>query len=267
MVHKTVSVIIEMTENEQSPAHIELPDEFIQCLKTAKRLVVLTGAGVSAESGLPTFRGPEGMWKQYRPEELANLDAFMRDPVVVWEWYDWRRGLVANAKPNVAHYAIARLEELFESFLLITQNVDNLHAVAGNENIVELHGNIWFTRCLKEGTVRENRETPLHEIPPRCPTCGSIERPHIVWFGEFIDGAMLDKAWKGSAKADLFISVGTSGGIQPAAGMSGMPRNGGAYTLDINLEKTPLYYTANHTVEMSSGIVLPEIVKMVESYR
>jgi NAD-dependent deacetylase len=267
MVRKTISVIRKMTANEDNPARAEFPDEFVRRLKTAKRLVVLTGAGISAESGLPTFRGPEGLWRNYRPEDLATLDAFQRDPVVVWEWYDWRRGLVANAKPNAAHYAIARLEELFDDFFLITQNVDGLHRVAGTRSMVELHGNIWFTRCFAEGTVRENRETPLKAIPPRCPDCGSLERPNIVWFGEYIDGALLDKAWQESAKSDMFITVGTSGTVQPAAGMSGIARNGGAYVLEINLEKTPLYHTANHIVEMSSGVVLPEIVKLAESFR
>ncbi|MBF0293117.1 MAG: NAD-dependent deacylase [Nitrospinae bacterium] len=253
-------------KNERQPSQVNFPDEFVRRLKAAKRMVVLTGAGVSAESGLPTFRGAEGMWKSFRPEDLATVEAFQRDPKLVWEWYDWRRGLVASAKPNAAHYAIARLEELFEEFLLITQNVDGLHRVAGNKKIVELHGNIWFTRCFAEGTVRENRDVPLKEIPPRCPDCGSLERPHIVWFGEYINGALLDKAWHESEKSDMFITVGTSGVIQPAAGMSGIARNSGAYVLEINLEKTPLYYTANHTVEMSGGIVLPEIVKLAESF-
>jgi NAD-dependent deacetylase len=255
-----------MTKNKEQPPRVEFPDEFARRLKTAKRLVVLTGAGVSAESGLPTFRGHEGMWKNHSPEDLATLDAFQRDPLLVWEWYDWRRGLVANAKPNAAHYAIARLEEMFDEFLLITQNVDNLHRVAGSKKMMELHGNIWFTRCLAEGTVRENRETPLKEIPPICPDCGSIERPHIVWFGEYIDGAFLDKAWNDSEKSDMFITVGTSGAIQPAAGMTGIARSKGSYVLEINLTKTPLYQTANHTVEMSCGIVLPEIVKLAESF-
>lgn len=267
MVRKTISVIRKMTANEGHPTNVKFPDEFVRRLKTAKRLVVLTGAGVSAESGLPTFRGPEGMWKNYRPEDLATLDAFQRDPVVVWEWYDWRRGLVAHAKPNAAHYAIARLEELFDDFLLITQNVDGLHKVAGTRNMVELHGNIWFTRCFAEGTVRENRETPLKAIPPRCPDCGSLERPHIVWFGEYIDGSLLDKAWQESAKSDMFITVGTSGTVQPAAGMSAIARDSGAYVLEINITKTPLYYTANHAVEMSGGVVLPEIVRLAESFR
>lgn len=255
-----------MTENKGHPPRIEFPDELVRRLKTAKRMVVLTGAGVSAASGIPTFRGAGGMWKNHRPEDLANLDAFHRDPVTVWEWYDWRRGIVANAKPNAAHYAIARLEEMFDDFLLVTQNVDNLHRVAGNKKIVELHGNIWFTRCLAEGTVRENRETPLKEIPPRCPDCGSIERPDIVWFGEFINNALLDKAWRESGKSDMFISTGTSGVVQPAAGMSGIARSSGAYVLEVNLEKTPAFHTTNHAMEQPCEILLPQIVKLVESF-
>lgn len=256
-----------MTQSKEDPPRVEFPDEFVRRLKAAKRMVVLTGAGVSAESGLPTFRGAEGLWRNYRPEDLANLEAFHNDPVTVWKWYDWRRGLVANAKPNAAHYAIARLEELFEDFLLITQNVDNLHRVAGNKKMVELHGNIWFTRCLAEGTVRENRDVPLKEIPPVCPDCGSIERPNIVWFGEFINSSLLNKAWQESEKSDMFISTGTSGKVQPAAGMSSMARNSGAYVLEVNLEKTPSFYTTNHAMDLPCGIVLPEIVKLVESFR
>lgn len=257
----------EALEDKEPPTRLKFPEKFIKRLKKAKRLVVVTGAMMSAESGLPMYRGSEGMWKHHRAEDLANLDAFRRIPDVVWEWYNWRRGLLASVTPNEGHYALARLEELFEEFILFTFCGDDLHRVAGSKNIVEFNGNIWQTRCFKDGAVRENREVPLSQIPPKCPDCGSIERPNEVWFGEFIDDAKLDLAWEKSGKSDIFIASGTFGGMQPLAGMSGTAQSGGSYVLDINVEVTPLYYTADHRITMPCMTVLPEIVKLVESFR
>ncbi|GAG03457.1 unnamed protein product, partial [marine sediment metagenome] len=156
----------------------------IEVLQEASRVAVLTGAGISAESGIPTFRGEEGLWKKYRPEELATPTAFSRDPKLVWEWYDWRRGIIGQKETNPGHKVIARWEETFPTVSLITQNIDGLHQKAGSKNIWELHGNIWKLRCTEEGTITENYDTPLKEIPPLCSNCGALLRPHVVWFGE-----------------------------------------------------------------------------------
>lgn len=256
-----------LLEDEENLSCVRFSDKFVKRLEKAKRLVVMTGSMMSAESGLPMYRGSEGMWKHYRAEDLSNLDAFRRMPDVVWEWYNWRRGLLANVTPNEGHYALVRLEELFEQFILITQCGDDLHRVAGNKNIMEISGNIWQMRCFKDGTVRENREVPLREIPPKCPDCGSIERPHDLWFGDLIDDAVLDIVWDKCKNTDIFIASGTYGGMQPLAGMSGTAQSNGAFVLDINVEVTPLYYTADHRITMPCATVLPEIVKLVESLR
>src|SRR5260370_1133383 len=158
-------------------------DSVREWLRQANSVAVLTGAGVSAESGVPTFRGVNGLWKQYRAEDLATPEAFDRDPRLVWEWYDWRRCLIANAKPNAGHYALAELERQVPSFTLITQNVDDLHDTAGSRNILKVHGSIWIVRCTSCGKERVDRTAPLPDLPPRC-ECGSLLRPGVVWFGE-----------------------------------------------------------------------------------
>lgn len=256
----------EELDDDVYPSSVVLPDEFIQRLKKAKRVVVISGARMSSDSGLPMYRARDGMWKHYHPEALANLDAFRRIPVDVWDWFDWRRCLLSTVRPNMGHYALVRLEELFEHFILITQCWDDLHRVAGSKNILEINGNIWFTRCMKEGTVRENRETPLSKIPPMCPDCGSIERPAVGWFGDLYDEAKLDIAWDACSKADLLICAGTAGGLQPVAGMTGTAQGGGALAFDINIDVTPIFYTTDYKIKMTCVDVLPEIVKVAEHF-
>ncbi|VAX24602.1 NAD-dependent protein deacetylase of SIR2 family [hydrothermal vent metagenome] len=240
-----------------------LSDDIIEKIKSAKSVTALTGAGVSAESGVPTFRGDEGLWNNYRAEELATPEAFERDPSLVWRWYDWRRTLLAPLKPNPGHETLARFEQRFDKMTLITQNVDGLHRKAGSEEPVEIHGNIWHTQCISEGTVRENRETPLKEIPPRCPDCQALLRPHIVWFGESLEPAILNRAFEGAEKCDLFFVIGTSGMVQPAASLAGVAKRGGATVIEINLEKTPLSYDVDATLLGLSGEALPEIEKIL----
>ncbi len=167
-------------------------EKVVERLAQAKSLLVITGAGISAESGIPTFRGADGLWKNYRAEELATLDAFERDPATVWQWYDWRRGIIGKAEPNLGHLAIKELEDMFENFLLITQNVDGLHGRTGIKNIVEIHGNLWRTRCTREGKISMLMDVPLRSIPPRC-DCGAVLRPDVVWFGESIPSYALDR--------------------------------------------------------------------------
>ena len=170
-------------------------------LRGARRVAVLTGAGISAESGVPTFRGPEGLWRKFRAEDLATPEAFARDPVLVWKWYDWRRGIIAKVAPNPGHVVLAHWEKRFPDFMLITQNVDGLHALAGSRRLLELHGNIWQTRCPDEGRIVENRDVPLSPIPPRCSSCGGVLRPHIVWFGEELDPDILRRGfWRAAPR-------------------------------------------------------------------
>jgi len=217
-----------------------IPEELIETFRKATRLAVLTGAGVSAESGVPTFRGPEGLWRKYRPEELATPEAFNRDPKLVWEWYDWRRSLIAPLKPNTGHKFIAVLEKIYPHFLLITQNIDGLHQKAGSKKLVELHGNIWKMRCTREGTVKEDYHVPLPRIPPVCEGCGALLRPHVVWFGESLPLDALEEAIHAAESCDLFLVVGTSGVVYPAAALPQQAASSSAVVVEINTVETPL---------------------------
>ena len=231
--------------------------ETAEILAGASRVVALTGAGISAESGVPTFRGRDGLWKQYRAETLATPEAFERDPRLVWEWYDWRRGLIAPVEPNAGHRVLAEWESLFENFAVITQNVDGLHALAGSRNLVELHGNIWKVRCTREQTVEDMRENPLRHLPPCCPKCGALFRPHIVWFGEPLDSAVLDRAFGLSTACQALLVVGTSAIVQPAASFPLAAARAGAKIIEINIEPTPLTPHADYFFQGKAGEVLP----------
>ena len=228
-------------------------------LHAARRVVVLTGAGISAESGVPTFRGADGLWRSFRAEQLATPEAFSRDPKLVWEWYDWRRGLIAKVQPNPGHMVLARWETRLPGFILITQNVDGLHPLAGSRNILELHGNIWKTRCVPEGIVRPNRDVPLAEIPPHCATCGGLLRPHIVWFGESLDAATIQAAYTVSRASDVMVVVGTSAMVYPAADLPFAAAAAGATVIEINPDATPLTGTVDISIRGKAGEVLPLI--------
>jgi NAD-dependent deacetylase len=232
-------------------------------LKNAQRIAVLTGAGISAESGVPTFRGKDGLWKQFRAEELATPEAFERDPKLVWEWYDWRRGKIAQVIPNRGHLTLAKWEKIFPEFALITQNVDGLHVKAGSKNILELHGNIWKVRCSKEDTVAENYDSPLKDIPPRCSNCGALLRPHIVWFGESLDPALLERACGLSSSCQVMLVIGTSALVQPAASLPLYAADVGAKIIEINPDPTPLTSYADISLEGKAGEILPEIDKLL----
>ena len=231
----------------------------IEVLQGANRVAVLTGSGISAESGIPTFRGEEGLWKKYRPEELATPTAFNQDPKLVWEWYDWRRGIIGEKEPNPGHEVIARWEESFPTVSLITQNIDGLHQKAGSKNIWELHGNIWKLRCTEEGTVTENYDTPLKEIPPLCPDCGALLRPHVVWFGEALSSTILQKSIQLSSECDVMFVVGTSAVVQPAASLPFEASEAGAKIVEINLDPTPLSLYVDFSIRGKSGEILPII--------
>jgi NAD-dependent deacetylase len=232
-------------------------EEVVEFLAGTGRVAVLTGAGISAESGVPTFRGNDGLWRQYKAETLATPEAFERDPKLVWEWYDWRRGLIAPAEPNAGHRVIAGWESLFGEMAVITQNVDGLHAKAGSQNVVELHGNIWKLRCAREGTVGEVRDNPLPHIPPVCPNCGSFLRPHIVWFGESLDPVVLGRAYELSESCQVMFVIGTSAVVHPAASLPYAAARAGAKIIEVNLEPTSLTPQADFFFPGKAGEILP----------
>lgn len=237
---------------------IQIREKTLETLKNAASVAVLTGAGISAESGVPTFRGKDGLWNNYRAEELATPSAFAKDPKLVWEWYSWRRELIRDLEPNPAHHALSELENRFEQFSLITQNVDGLHNKAGNQKIVELHGNIWKVRCTKEGKISWNDEK-FSSLPPLC-ECGAVLRPDIVWFGEALPGDSISKALEQSRGTDFFFVVGTSGVVEPAASLPLVAKESGAYLVEINMEKTPLSGFMDDMYLGKAGEILPSFV-------
>jgi NAD-dependent deacetylase len=228
-------------------------------LKQARSVAVLTGAGVSAESGVPTFRGNNGLWKQYRAEDLATPGAFKRDPKLVWEWYDWRRSLIAQAKPNAGHQALVELERRVSSFTLITQNVDGLHELAGSRNVLEVHGSIWRMRCTSCAREQMDRRTPLPEIPPKC-ECGGLLRPGVVWFGEALPPRIWHDAEAVARSAEVFLLVGTSAIVYPAAGLAQIAKASGARVVEINIAETVLSSEIDEFLQGPSGELLPQLI-------
>ena len=229
-------------------------------LSGSQSLCVLTGAGISQESGVPTFRGADGLWKRYRAEDLATPEAFARHPLLVWEWYAWRREIVQRAQPNAAHLALVDLEARFGEkpggqFTLLTQNVDGLHERAGSRNVIRLHGSIWQLRCTGCGAEREDHAVPLDPFPPRC-ACSSLMRPAVVWFGEPLPEAAWSQAAAAAEAADLFLVVGTSALVQPAASLPLLGKRNGARLLEINLDPTPLSELADLAIRGKAAEVL-----------
>lgn len=239
----------------------EKPDikALIEMLSRISHVAVTTGAGISAESGIPTFRGEEGLWKKYHAEELATPTAFARDPNLVWEFYEWRRGIIAEKAPNPGHKVLARWESVFPVYSLITQNIDGFHQKAGSKNVLELHGNIWKLRCTEEGTITENHENPLKESPPLCAACGALLRPHVVWFGESLSPTVLQKAFQLSSECDVMFVVGTSAFVQPAASLPLAAAEAGAKIVEINPDPTPLTPYADFSFRDKAGEILPSI--------
>lgn len=236
-------------------------------LREAGSIVALTGAGISAESGIPTFRGPAGLWRNFSPEQLANPEAFARDPRLVWEWYDWRRSIIHKARPNAGHRALAELERQKAaqdagkgSFTLVTQNVDGLHDRAGSVNIVKLHGDIWLARCVGCGTIERNGDVPLRDLPPRC-GCGALLRPGVVWFGEELPRVEWERAFRASADAQVMMMVGTSAMVYPAAGLAEVACEAGAKLAIVNPEPTPLDRMADWVLRGQAGEVLPQLLE------
>jgi NAD-dependent deacetylase len=229
-----------------------------------RRVVALTGAGISAESGIPTFRDAGGLWENYRAEDLATPEAFARDPELVWRWYEWRRGIIRDAVPNDGHLALASLEDVLtepeRAFTLITQNVDGLHRRAGSRNVIELHGNIFRVRCTREGTTTERVEA-FDALPPLC-SCGAGLRPDVVWFGEMLPAGAIETAAAAVSAADLLLVVGTSGVVHPAAGLVSMLRQGGA--IEVNPQQTPISRLALISIHAPAAEVVPALAAAIE---
>lgn len=229
-------------------------------LACAKRVSVLTGAGISAESGVPTFRGPDGLWNEFRVEELATPEAFARDPKLSWEWYDWRRQKLAHCLPHAGHEALVRLEQSVEEFTLVTQNVDGLHRRAGSRNVEELHGNIWRVRCMSCRHCREDFRAPLPELPPRC-DCGNVLRPDVVWFGEVLPQQPFTRSLRALSRSEVLLVVGTSALVYPAASLPLVTKQAGGFVIEVNKEKTPLSALVDVTLIGLASQLLPALTR------
>lgn len=245
--------------------------ELLARLTPTARITVLTGAGVSAASGVPTFRGPDGLWKNFRPEALATAEAFGRDPSLVWEWYAWRRTRIAACEPNAAHRVLAEWSARFPNFRLITQNVDGLHESAfttvtsrqaGPADVIRLHGSIWEVSCWQGCSTSPARwrddTVNFASMPPRCPYCDGLIRPGVVWFGETLDTNVVNAAMAATA-CDVFMTIGTSAVVYPAAGFLERARRQGAFTVEINPEATPATGIVDLAVAGGAEAVLPEL--------
>ena len=256
-----------------------------EALRDARSVVVLTGTGVSAESGIETYRGASGLWRNYDLSELASPEAWARDPGLVWEFYEFRRRSMSAAKPNAGHRALAELEHWFmdqeRDFLLVTQNVDDLHLDAGSRQVVRLHGSIWQTRCERCFDVRVNRDQPIaHAFAgagdpdpsagrkferadlPACQLlgCGGVVRPAVVWFGETLDSGDVLRATNATQEADVFVVVGTSAAVYPAAGLVDLAKQAGAFVVEVNPGETPASALCDVALRGKSGELLPQIV-------
>ncbi|MCS7168809.1 MAG: NAD-dependent deacylase [Gemmatales bacterium] len=228
-------------------------------LAEAQSVTVLTGAGVSAESGIATFRGPGGVWEKVNPMELASSEGFRRDPRKVWAWYNARRRQLLEARPNPGHYALVELEKRVPCFGLITQNVDRLHQAAGSRNVVELHGNIWEVRCTGCGRLEDRTGVELPD-EPHCDHCGAWLRPNVVWFGEELPSGAWRLAEEWTRRADVFLVVGTSAEVWPAAGLIYLAKDAGAKIIEINPEDTAATKVVDLALRGPSGQILPQIV-------
>jgi NAD-dependent deacetylase len=246
---------------------IRIPDGVAERLACCEVISVLTGAGISAESGIPTFRDKGGLWDQEDPMTLATPSAFREDPEKVWRWYDLRRQAIKKAKPNAGHVAIADLERNYDDYLLTTQNIDGLHRRAGNRKMVELHGNIWRARCVSGDAVITLEECPLEKIPPPCPECGSLLRPDVVWFEEPIPQEEYARACEAAYACDAMLVVGTSALVYPAANIPLVAKYNGAFVIEVNTEKTGISPMIDRTILGSAAQVLPRLVEKVLELR
>lgn len=236
-------------------------EKLLARLKHAYHVCAITGAGISAESGVPTFRDKGGLWNNYDVTKLATPQAIENNPGVFWEFYHWRRAILSNIEPNFGHYSLVDLEKYCNEFHLITQNVDNLHRLAGSENILEIHGNITRSRCTQCSFNRtEKIKTYSGKGVPRCPKCQSILRPDVILFGETLPKKILEQAQNAAATCEVFFSIGTSSLVEPAATLPYIAKGNGAYVVEINPQETPLSKHTNETIRGESGKILPHLV-------
>jgi len=235
----------------------------LQRLRDASAVTVLTGAGISAESGVPTFRGEEGIWKEYKADELATIAAFKSNPKLFWDFYSWRRQMIKDVRPNLGHYALVDFEKYYDEFIIITQNIDNLHHLAGSKNIIEIHGNINRNKCSECGTFHEVISTNDEKIPI-CTKCNAFLRPDVVLFGENLDSRLLKKAQQACAECEVFFSIGTSGVVEPAASLPYLAKANGSYVVEINSEETPLTLQSDESLRGPSGKILPQLAIILE---
>ena len=241
----------------------------VERLARARSIAVLTGAGISAESGVPTFREADGLWKKFRPEDLANVHAFLRNPELVQGWYHYRATLVRQVVPNPGHHALVALEDLVDDFTLVTQNVDNLHQRAGSQNVVELHGNITRNHCIdcSSPATAEALAALASESRAVCSSCGGLIRPDVVWFGEMLPTEAIDRAHDSAHRADVFLSIGTSAVVYPAAMIPILARDAGAYVAEINIEPSAIARDIDEVVLGPSGEVLPLLLDALRALK
>jgi len=240
--------------------------EIVKRLYVANKIVILTGAGVSAESGIQTFRDPDGLWTKMNPAELASAEGFMANPELVWKWYKHRREIMGSKKPNPGHYAIAEMQKLIPNVLLFTQNIDRLHQAAGAENVYELHGNLVDNHCMECKRPYKEDIDNKSDSPPLCPNCGGKVRPSVVWFGEMLPYEVLMKAQESADSCDMFFSVGTSAEVYPAADLPIIAMRHGAFVVEVNPNKTAISNYVNARLEFPSGIALPALLEEYKKY-
>ncbi|MBU1099083.1 MAG: NAD-dependent deacylase [Bacteroidetes bacterium] len=246
---------------------MEFRKDFFERLKTAKNILFFTGAGISAESGIATFRGKDGLWNKLKPEELANFNAFMKNPDMVWEWYQYRREIINETKPNLGHYTIVEFEKYFEKVDVVTQNVDNLHGRAGSSSIYELHGNIERNFCVDCKTFYNKEDLLGSEKVPRCTKCNGLIRPDVVWFGEMLPAGVFEKSEQLAMNSDITFVVGTSAVVYPAAYIPISAKQGGAYVVEINLDGTEISGSVDYSLRGKSGEILPEILNIIKEQK
>ena len=250
-------------KNDSAIALDELLFQAAAELSKAQHVCVLTGAGISAESGIPTFRDAlTGLWANFRAEDLATPEAFERDPKFVWDWYEFRRELVRQAEPNPGHFALAELARRVPRFTLVTQNVDGLHQRAGSTGVLEYHGNILRDRCCVEQVIADRSEDSRHGLP-RCAACGGLLRPDVVWFGEAIPRGPMLAAADAAESCDVFLSIGTSSLVYPAAGLAESALRAGATVIEVNPERTDLSRAADVVLPGPSGELLPRLLEQL----
>lgn len=245
---------------------MEFKKEFIEKLISAKKIVFFTGAGISAESGIPTFRGADGIWNKMKPEELASFDGFMKNPNLVWEWYQYRRNIIHNVQPNAGHIAIAEFEKFYD-VTVVTQNIDNLHRRAGSKKIFELHGNIERNYCINCHTFYNDIKLSENKFVPKCEKCGGLIRPDVVWFGEMLPQDQFTGGETAAEWSDICFVLGTSAVVYPAAYIPQSAKRAGSYLVEVNIEETELSPYTDYSIFGKAGEILPEVLNVVKKIK